>query len=432
MTKKPKVLWVADFAAMTGFGRVSGAVLPRLKDDYEVVVLACNWHGDPTPEQKDFKMYPASNRFQQAPFGEERIREIVEKEAPDIVFSLNDPWIVSEQYRRIEDLHRQKKFKFCGYLTMDSYNWIGGIEPHVNEWDALIAFTEFGAQEFVKGGVTKPIAVIPHGLDSEIFYPMDKSEARKKLSLSDDTFIVFNGNRNQFRKRIDITIAAFAKFAVGKPEAQLYLHMGLKDQGWDVMSLFAREMQKNGLDANGRIILTANTPNPPNVDVDTLRAIYNCADVGVNTCKGGGWELLNFEQAACRVAQVVPNHTSTKEIFEGYGCLIHCNHIDVDTNYSREMPCPSTEHLAAILEDLYQDRKELEATAERCYQRVTDPCFSWEVIAKQFDGVFQEVMDGLFDDRHLLEQSDVAVKADETKGKKKKGKKAKREVGWKE
>lgn len=420
MVKKPKVLWIADFAAMTGFGRVSGAVLPRLKDSYEIVVLACNWHGDPVEEQKDFKMYPASNRFQQAPFGEDRIREIVEREEPDIVFSLNDPWIVSEQYRRIEDLHKQKKFKFCGYLTMDSYNWIGGIEPHINEWDALIAFTEFGAHEFVKGGVRKPIAVIPHGLDKELFAPMDKSEARKRLSLKDDSFIVFNGNRNQFRKRIDITIAAFAKFAVDKPETQLYLHMGMKDQGWDILPLFGREMQKNGLDPNGRIILTNNTSNPPNVSVDILNSIYNCADVGVNTTKGGGWELVNFEQAACRVAQVVPNHTSTKEVFEGYGRLIRCDHIDVDTNYAREMPCPSTEHLVEILNDLYQDREKLEATAELCYQRVTEPCFSWETIANQFDGVFQEVMNGSFDEGH-----DVS----ELNKKKKKKKREKRLIG---
>lgn len=420
MVKKPKVLWIADFAAMTGFGRVSGAVLPRLKDSYEIVVLACNWHGDPVEEQKDFKMYPASNRFQQAPFGEDRIREIVEREEPDIVFSLNDPWIVSEQYRRIEDLHKQKKFKFCGYLTMDSYNWIGGIEPHINEWDALIAFTEFGAHEFVKGGVRKPIAVIPHGLDKELFAPMDRSEARKRLSLKDDSFIVFNGNRNQFRKRIDITIAAFAKFAVDKPETQLYLHMGMKDQGWDILPLFGREMQKNGLDPNGRIILTNNTSNPPNVSVDILNSIYNCADVGVNTTKGGGWELVNFEQAACRVAQVVPNHTSTKEVFEGYGRLIRCDHIDVDTNYAREMPCPSTEHLVEILNDLYQDREKLEATAELCYQRVTEPCFSWETIANQFDGVFQEVMNGSFDEGH-----DVS----ELNKKKKKKKREKRLIG---
>ena len=58
-----------------------------------------------------------------------------------------------------------------------------------------------------------------------------------------DIFIVFNGNRNQFRKRIDITIAAFAKFAKDKPDTQLYLHMGKKDQGWDIMNLFKEELQ---------------------------------------------------------------------------------------------------------------------------------------------------------------------------------------------
>jgi len=392
MAKKTKILWVADFAAMTGFGRVSGAVLPRLKDDFEFVVLACNWHGDPVEEQKEFKMYPASNRFQQAPFGEERIREIVEREEPDIVFSLNDPWIVSDQYRRIEDLHQQKKFKFVGYLTMDSYNWLGGIDPHINNWDALVAFTEFGAYEFVKAGIQIPIAVIPHGLDTSLFYPMDKKDARKRLGLSEDIFICLNGNRNQFRKRMDITISGFAKFAVGKPDAQLYMHCGLKDMGWDLMPLFGREMQKQGLDPNGRIIMTANTAGPPNVSVEMLNWIYNAADVGINTTKGGGWELVNFEHAACRVAQVVPNHTSCKEIFEGYGKLIDCNHVDVDVNMSREMPCPSDDHLAEILTELYENRDELDRVAQACYQRATDEQFSWDTVASQFGGIFEDVL----------------------------------------
>ncbi len=392
MTKQKKILWIADFAAMTGFGRVSGAILPRLKDKYEIVVLACNWHGDPCEEQKDFKMYPASNRFQQAPFGENRVREIVELEKPDIVFSLNDPWIVSEQYRQIEDLHKQNLFKFVGYLTMDSYNWLGGIDPHINEWDEVISFTEFGAKEFFKSGIQRPITVIPHGLDKKLFYPTSKKEARKTLGLSEDIFIVLNGQRNQPRKRIDITIAAFAKFAVGRPDAQLYLHMGLRDQGWDALSIFGREMQKNSLDPNGRIIMTSNSPQPPNVPIEMLNTIYNAADVGVNTTKGGGWELVNFEHAACKVAQVVPNHTSTKEIFDGYGKLIRCDHVDVDTNYGREMPCPSVEHLTEILVELYENREELDAVAQACYDRVTDEAFNWDTVAAQFDDAFQEVL----------------------------------------
>ena len=388
---KPKLLWVGDIA-MTGFGRVTGALLPRLRDKYDIAVLGSNYHGDPCEEQNLYRVYPASNRFQQAPFGEERIREIIEKEQPDIVCSLNDPWLVADQYRRIEDLHKQGKFKFVGYLTMDSYNWLGGIDPHINVWDSVITFTEFGAYEFLKAGINRPITVIPHGLDAAVFYPMDKKEARKELKLSEDIFICFNGQRNQPRKRIDITITAFAQFAVGRPDAQMYLHMGLKDQGWDALGLFGREMKKNGLDPNGRIIMTTNTPQPPNVPVEMLNTIYNVADVGINTTRGGGWELVNFEHAACRVAQVVPDHTSTKEIFEGHGELIRCDHVDVDPNYGREMPCPSVEHLVEILASLYEDREKLDQVAQSCYERVTEDQFKWDNISDQFDGVFQEVL----------------------------------------
>jgi glycosyltransferase involved in cell wall biosynthesis len=367
-------------------------------------------------------MYPSSNRFQQAPFGEERIREVVEREQPDIVFTINDMWIINEQYRRIQDLHKEKKFKFVGYAPMDSYGWQGCLGETANEWDAVISYTEFGAYEFINGGITKPIAVIPHGVTQGQFKPGDKIEARKKLGLKEDIFIVFNGNRNQFRKRIDITIDAFALFAVDKPDAQLYLHMGMKDQGWDVMPLFARAMQRMGLDPNGRIILTANTPNPPNVEVDMLNTIYNCADVGVNTCKGEGWGLVNFEHAACRVAQVVPNHTSCKEIFEGYGELIRCDHVDVDTNYGRELPCPSVEHLAEILTGLYNDRDRLDAVAQRCYERATDTAYNWDTVASQFGGVFEDVLKG---DDHEIQGETQAKKTSN----KKKERKEKRLVG---
>jgi glycosyltransferase involved in cell wall biosynthesis len=393
MTKtKPSLLWIGDIVATTGFARVTENVLSRLKDKYEIHVLGCNWHGDYTPLQGEYKLYPASNRFQQAPFGEDRIREIVELIKPDVVFTINDVWIINEQWRRIADLRDSLKFKFVGYYPMDSYGWYGALLDTLNDWDAAICYTEFGANETITAGAQKPITVIPHGVTSGQFYPKNKLECRKELGLKPDEFIVFNGNRNQFRKRIDITISAFAKFAINRPDARLYLHMGGKDQGWDVMPLFAREMARQGLDPNNRIIMTAPTPNPPNVEVEFLNTIYNAVDVGVNTCKGEGWGLVNFEHAACRVAQVVPDHTSCKEIFDGTGELIRSLHADVDTNFGRIMPCPDDNHLAEILGKLYDDRVLLDQTAQACYDRVTDTCFDWETVSGQFDEVFQEVL----------------------------------------
>jgi glycosyltransferase involved in cell wall biosynthesis len=337
-------------------------------------------------------MYPSSNRFQQEPFGVQRIREIVDTEKPDLVFINNDAWIVNQLYSQIKDFHEQGRFKFVAYMPMDSYAWTGCLADYANSWDGIVVYTEFGATEFHATGITKPVTVIPHGITEGQFYPMDKIECRKKLNIPEDSFIVFNGNRNQARKRIDITIDAFAQFAVGRPDAKLYLHMGLKDQGWDIMSLFGRQMRKNGLDPNGRIIMTAQSPQPPSVPVEMLNMIYNTADISVNTCKGEGHGLVNHESAACGIAQVVPNHTSLKEIFNGAAPLIDNCFMDVDMNYNRDMPVPSAEHLAEILGELYDNRDKLKEIGAQCFTRATDPRYQWDNIAAQFDQEFSEAL----------------------------------------
>lgn len=417
MSSKKKILWSADAVAKTGFGRVTENLVYRLKDQYEIVILANNWWGDTCEMQKDFKMYPSSNRFAQEPFGVNRIREVVEAEKPDIVFVNNDIWIVNNLYKQIKDLHEAGGFKFIAYMPMDSYAWTGCITDFMNSWDELICYTEFGAKDWQEWGCTKPVSVIPHGITDGQFYPMDKLEARKRLGLSPDDFIVLNANRNQARKRIDITIEAFARFAVGRSDAKLYLHMGLKDQGWDVMNLFGKQMRRHGLDPNGRIIMTTKNTQPPNVPVEVLNMIYNAADVGVNTCKGEGHGLVNHEHAACRVAQVVPDHTACKEIFEGAGYLIDTEFIDIDMNFNREMPMPSARHLYEILSDLYDNPHLLKACADNCYERATDDKYQWSTIAMQFDEIFTEV---------LVHEQDSNVKLyEESPNKKKKKKKNK-------
>tara|TARA_B100000902_G_scaffold267030_1_gene253082 strand:- start:6690 stop:7940 length:1251 start_codon:yes stop_codon:yes gene_type:complete len=392
MSKKPKILWSGDIVARTGFARVTENLITRLKDRYEIVVLGNNWWGDPNEFQADFKMFPSSNRFQTEPFGVQRIRQITEQEKPDLVFVNNDAWIVNQIYSQIKDFHEAGNFKFVAYMPMDSYGWTGCLTDHANSWDGIVVYTEFGAHEFHSAGINKPVTVIPHGVTDGQFFPMDQAECRRRLNLAEEGFIVFNGNRNQARKRIDITIDAFAEFAIGRPDTKLYLHMGKKDQGWDVMNLFGREMRKRGLDPNGRIIMTTDTPQPPSVDVGLLNIIYNACDVGVNTCKGEGHGLVNHEHASCGVAQVVPNHTSCKEIFEGAAPLIDNCFIDVDMNYNRDMPVPSAEHLTEILIDLYDNPAKLADVGAACYQRATDSKYQWDTIAEQFNEVFEETL----------------------------------------
>ena len=392
MDKRPKILWSGDAVAKTGFARVTENLVNRLKDKFDIVILANNWWGDACELQKEFKMYPSSNRFQTEPFGVQRIAEIVKAEKPDIVFVNNDIWIVNQLYDQIAKEHEAGDFKFIAYCPMDSYEWTGSLLDRSLKWDKLIIYTEFGAKEFLNAGYDKEVAVIPHGITAGQFYPTDKNECRRRLGLKPDDFIVFNGNRNQARKRIDVTIEAFARFAVNRPDTKLYLHMGLKDQGWDVMSLFGQEMRKRDIDPNGRIIMTTQSPNPPNVSVEMLNIIYGAVDVGVNTCKGEGHGLVNHEHAACRRAQVVPDHTSLSEIFDGACPKIKAQFVDVDLNYNRRMPIPSAEDLSTILGQFYEDRALLDSVADSCYERATDPMYQWDNIAPQFEEIFEEAL----------------------------------------
>jgi glycosyltransferase involved in cell wall biosynthesis len=97
-------------------------------------------------------------------------------------------------------------------------------------------------------GYTKPSDIIGHGTDFEKFFPLDKHVCRKELGVPEDAFIVFNGNRNQPRKRIDLTLKAFIKFAKDKYDTRIWLNMGSKDLGWEIIPLFKRIARDEGFD----------------------------------------------------------------------------------------------------------------------------------------------------------------------------------------
>jgi D-inositol-3-phosphate glycosyltransferase len=310
-----RILYAGDAFVQTGFGRVAEYLLPALAKEHEVHVLATNWHGDYDAEAAKYKSYPAMAHGSD-PFGSHRIAELVQTIKPDLVWVTNDLWVAINLWGAVKTLRETIPFKFFVYTPIDSYGIFPELNGPVSEWDGLATYTEFGKEELLKMGYEKPIAVIPHGTDFTKFFPIDPLECRRDLGVPEDTFIVFNGNRNQPRKRIDLTIKGFIEFAKDKPDARLWLNMGAKDMGWELIPLFKRVARDVGYDPAGKLILTSPHFSTHNcLPIEQLNKVYNAVDIGLNTCIGEGWGLVNSEHAATGVAQVVPDHTSLKEIF---------------------------------------------------------------------------------------------------------------------
>jgi D-inositol-3-phosphate glycosyltransferase len=384
-----RILYAGDVAVQTGFGRVAEYLIPALAKSHEVHALSTNWHGDPSPMQQFCAMYPAM-AYGSDPFGSHRIRELVQQIKPELVFVINDIWVAINLFDQIKDLREQLGFKFVVYTPIDSYGLFPELCGAVEQWDCLITYTEFAKEELRKMGYGKPVHVVGHGTDFTKFFPIDKLECRRELGVPEDVFIVFNGNRNQPRKRIDLTIKGFIKFAKDKPDARLWLNMGTKDMGWDLVPLFKRVARDEGYDGTGKLILTSPNFSTSNcLPIEQLNKVYNACDVGVNTCIGEGWGLVNSEHAATGVAQVVPDHTSLKEIFNGTR-RIQCHGSETDRNYGLERMLPEVDDLADILDYYYHNREELQMAGEWCYERIHEEPFTWPFIQKQMLDIIEK------------------------------------------
>jgi hypothetical protein len=223
---------------------------------------------------------------------------------------------------------------------------------------------------------------------------MDQAECRKSLGLAQDAFVVFNGNRNQPRKRIDLTIKGFIEFALDKPDARLWLHMGKKDQGWDLIPLFKRMARDYGYDATGKLVLTSQDFDVTRcLPVEKLNQVYNAVDVGVNTCIGEGWGLVNFEHAATNTAQVVPDHTSLAEIFNEIP-RIPIESWSVDQNYGLDRGQPSPSAMAQLLSHYYENRDDLQRVADWCGETLSRDCYSWDVIGANVLKIVNRTLEG--------------------------------------
>jgi glycosyltransferase involved in cell wall biosynthesis len=198
---------------------------------------------------------------------------------------------------------------------------------------------------------------------------MDRAAARERLlgPGHEEDFIVLNANRNLGRKRIDLTLHGFARFARDRPRTRLYLHMGARDGGVDVEALAGE------LGIAERVIRTPTAERRPRVDDEHLNLIYNACDVGLNTCAAEGWGLVSFEHAATGAPQVVPDHSACGELWHDHGLLVEAGAGGV----------VAPEDVAAALGRLHDDAALRDDLSARALAHARDPRFAWPAVARR-------------------------------------------------
>lgn len=386
-----KILFSGDSPTVnTGFGVVAKNLLERLHAmGHDITVLGINHFGEPY-DQKEFPyhIYPCDKGSQEGMFGIQKLWYLEEKIRPDLIFFLNDPWIVDQfiEARKKKNVYS----KTIAYFPTDA----GPLKPRwaktLSELDAQICYSDYAERIVIdanNGVRPKNLHQIYHGIDRDTFFPVNQSEARRRLNLPVDAFIVGMVARNQFRKRFDILMKSFSDFAKDKPEAKLYLHTAAKDIGFDISDL-SRQFQ-----LRDHLVMTEGVTPAHGVDTDFLNLIYNSFDINCLISLGDGFGLPVAESMATGCAQLVSGHSCLKELVEGHGGLT------VDTaawvlntsGINTWGGVSDVNDLTRKLNVLYENKELRIRLAEQGYNFIMQEKFTWDYAAAQLQRIIKDL-----------------------------------------
>ena len=250
-------------------------------------------------------------------FGFNKFKEYVDTVNPDIIMIYNDPIVINQFIQQVKDV--PKSWKLWVYLDQVYKGADMGLLRNIeNASDRNLCFTEEW-KKYLMTRLTTPnikIDVLEHGIDSLVFKPLSDGERagiRKNLNLKSSDKVFLNMNRNSQRKRLDLTIMAFARLLKKFPDAPYHLLLvtGVKPEGgafYQPLQIYLNELELLGLDNlkyGTRVTIVDTTAPQAYFNDDAINQLYNVADVGINTSAGEGFGLCQLEHMATGAPQVV-------------------------------------------------------------------------------------------------------------------------------
>lgn len=390
------VLLIGDAGCGSGFARATHGILRGLKErGYNVVALGVNYNGDPHDEP--YPIYPCWSGGDSIGLG--RLPSMMEKFQPDLVIVQTNPWHVPMYMRELSTwLRKGKPVPVLGIIAVEGKNVEG---RKLNKLTAAVFWTRFGQAEAIKGGMTIPSSVIPLGVNLDIFCPGSRATARKELQLEEcwpkgatvsalDAFIVGNVNRNQHRKRLDLTLQYFAKWVRSRniEDAYLYMHClpgGSVHVNLDQLASYFGKDEQHPHGIQDHLILSEPKNIFNGVDDHLVAATYRSFDVQINTGLGEGWGLTTMEGMACGVPQVAGDFSAFGEWAVGAAKLVPCPFEGVMPDADVLIGGFPDEALTiAALDELYWSGSRRMEHRRDGLQLVAEDQYRWENIAARY------------------------------------------------
>jgi glycosyltransferase involved in cell wall biosynthesis len=410
-----RVLVLADFGCNSGFAQVAHHIVAQLLKDKKIAwqfdIVGINYYGLPNEWYQVYprvRQFPATTMSHGDLFGREAYLNFLASGAYDLTFILQDTFIVESIAPKILEIRKnlamanKKVFKWIFYFPIDASPKENWVKDSICKSDVPVSYTQYGFDECVywEPSLEKRLKIIPHGVDTDIFRPVDKKDVEKFrheyfTGRADGKWLITNVNRNQARKDIARTLQVYSLLKKRVPDAMLYLHMKANDVAYNIHEA-ARCFDLTHDD----FIIPADFDEHEGIPVDYVNMIYNSSQALMTTTLGEGWGLSLTEAMAAKCPVVAPGHTSINEILgDGRGLITQAGRSTSEWimlpmgDNERLRPLASVADMVEKLAWLHDNYQSAEVTnmVEKAYTYATTQ-LNWDDIGEKWREVFNDAL----------------------------------------
>ena len=299
-----KLNWFSNSPhAPTGYGVQTRLFVPRIKALGHDMTITAFYGLQGAPMVMDgIHVYPVHKH----PYGQDVMQAHATHAQADAIISLFDIWAIDAQ------------------LTTPWFPWFPVDHepipvPVLRKAHAAtkgIAMSKFGQRMAAQSGLDT--WYVPHGVETKVFKPGNRMEARERLKLPKDAFIVGMVAANKdspSRKAFFEQIAAFAALKRVHKDAFLYLHTHDGTSGGVNLIQYIQRLGLTPEDVKfpDQYLYAMGLPDAYMVDV------YNACDVTTLVSLGEGFGIPLIESQACGCPVITGDWTAMGELcFSGW------------------------------------------------------------------------------------------------------------------
>jgi len=308
-------------------------------------------------EIDDLVVYPSGEH----PFSEDIVLSNYCDFESDACLVLKDPFAFSR-------IHRMP-MEIIWYLALDHENPHEKIVDMMKLVFSVVTPTEFGKRELERKRV-KVDAVIPHGVDPEVYRPVydeEREECKRFFNLNPYSFVIGFIGRNQPRKMPTRIIQIFRRLIEIEPEADISLLM------WTHPTFETNILHPIiEMDLKDRVYWPSIETYQHGIPESDMWRLYNAVDLVIGVGAEGFW-LPAVEAMACGIPSAHVDYAGASEVAQ---FTFRASDWTYNNAVGVKQPVADIDDAVRVILDVYNSdwdrlrRKQLKRAEKYCWDRI--------------------------------------------------------------